>query len=245
MVADVFGLSGQVLDGAFRIDAAVGEGGFAVVYKGQHLHFDVPIAIKCLKVPPHFTSEARTQFLERFRNEARVLAKLGEHANIVGVYHFGVTTVGPDTEVPYLVMEWLTGEDLEQLLIRQREEGVDFSETGTVALLLPAVSAIALAHSRGVAHCDLKPANLFVATSKTGRRIQVLDFGIAKAMQEGERVTQIATRAASGFHAFSPGYGAPEQFFSKKFGATGPWTRRPRAWACADGVGIRSGTPGR
>lgn len=54
--------------------------------------------------------------------------------------------------------------------------------------------------------------------------LKVLDFGIAKAMQEGETATQLATRTSSGFSAFSPQYGAPEQFRAKRYGATGPWT---------------------
>ena len=63
-----------------------------------------------------------------------------------------------------------------------------------------------------------------VVQGRQGLTLKVLDFGIAKAMQEGETATRVQTRTSSGFSAFSPSYGAPEQFYGKKYGATGPWT---------------------
>ncbi|HEY4103232.1 MAG TPA: serine/threonine-protein kinase, partial [Polyangiaceae bacterium] len=223
MTADVFGLQGLVLDGAFRVEDVIGEGGFALVYRGHHIHFDIPIAIKCLKVPSHFTSEARSLFFERFRTEARMLARLAEHPNIVRAYHFGVASSARG-DVPYLVLEWLSGEDLEQFSERRRRASAPMSEADAIALLRPAVSAIAMAHQMSIVHCDIKPANLFLARGQEGVRMEVLDFGIAKAMQEGELATQLATKSSTGFRAFTPSYGAPEQFFSKRFGSTGPWT---------------------
>ncbi|MEI7895378.1 MAG: SUMF1/EgtB/PvdO family nonheme iron enzyme, partial [Myxococcales bacterium] len=93
-----------------------------------------------------------------------------------------------------------------------------------LATWLRAIDALALAHSLKLAHRDIKPANLFRAQTARGMKLKVLDFGIAKAMQEGETATQLSTRTSSGFSAFSPTYGAPEQFFAKRFGPTGPWT---------------------
>jgi formylglycine-generating enzyme required for sulfatase activity len=86
------------------------------------------------------------------------------------------------------------------------------------------VEAVALAHAEGIAHRDLKPGNLFLAQTRFGQKIKVLDFGIAKPLQEGERITQLSTRTASGFRPFSPNYGAPEQFWPERFGSTGKWT---------------------
>jgi serine/threonine-protein kinase len=212
-----FGLLGHALDGRYRVDAVVGEGGFGVVFRGHRLDFDVPIAIKCLKVPAHFTAAARELFLEKFRDEGRHLARLcRDHRSITNVFAFG-TAAG----VPYLVMEWLDGKDLEQIL---SERTAPFSEAEALAFIRPAVDALAFAHSLGVAHRDIKPANLLLADTARGQVLKVLDFGIAKAMSDGETATQVATRTSSGFSAFSPNYGAPEQFQSKKFGATGPWT---------------------
>jgi serine/threonine-protein kinase len=63
---DVFPLQGSLVDGKYRVDAPIGEGGFGVVYRGWHLGFDHAIAVKCLKVPPHFTEDAKRLFFERF-----------------------------------------------------------------------------------------------------------------------------------------------------------------------------------
>ena len=125
------------------------------------------------------------------------------------------------SSVPYLVLEWLQGQELEELL---SAAATTFDERSAVAMLRPAIEAIAVAHRMGIAHRDLKPANLFVTRTESRSTLKVLDFGIAKAMQEGETATQLATHTSSGFTAFSPQYGAPEQFLSKQFGPTGPWT---------------------
>ncbi|MCC6527979.1 MAG: serine/threonine protein kinase, partial [Polyangiaceae bacterium] len=219
---DVFGLLGTTIDGAYRVDGLVGEGGFGIVYRGFHLAFEHDVAVKCLKVPGHFTADAQRLFFEKFRDEGKLLSKLSSaHLAIVRVFHFGVAKSGSGALVPYLVLEWLDGRDLEAELAERR---APYGEREAVALLRPALEAIAIAHKMGIAHRDLKPANLFITRTPTGTTLKVLDFGIAKAMQEGETATRVATRTSSGFSAFSPQYGAPEQFFSKRYGATGPWT---------------------
>ncbi len=220
MLSDVFGLIGTTIKDQYRIDTVIGEGGFGIVYQGFHLSFEHPVAIKCLKVPAHFTINAKQLFFDKFREEGKLLSKLSNHPSIVRVFDFGVSKTTSGFEVPYLVLEWLNGRELGQMV---RERGA-FSEAEAIELLSPVVDAIAMAHSMGIAHRDLKPANLFVANTPRGTVIKVLDFGIAKAMQEGESATQITINTSSGFHAFSPQYGAPEQFRPKKFGPTGPWT---------------------
>ena len=214
---DPFNLVDTTIDRKYRVDELVGEGGFGLVYRAFHLSFGQPIAVKCLKVPPHFTIEAKKLFLDKFREEGKHLARL-RHDSIVRVFDFGIT---PDSQIPYLVLEWLTGEDLEQHLARRSQP---YSEQEALRFLRPAVDAIALAHRRGIAHRDMKPANIFLAATEDGIKLRVLDFGIAKAMQEGETATQLKTKTSSGFSAFSPQYGAPEQYRSKKYGPTGPWT---------------------
>ncbi|MBK8943278.1 MAG: peptidylprolyl isomerase [Polyangiaceae bacterium] len=101
------------------------------------------------------------------------------------------------------------------------------SPADAVALLRGALEGITFAHEQSppVAHRDLKPANVFVVVDpKRGAQTKVLDFGIAKAMQDGEKVTQLKSRTSSGFSAFSPSHGAPEQFRPKKYGETSPRT---------------------
>ncbi len=194
------------------------------MYRGWHLSFECPIAIKCLKIPPHFTTEAKGQFFESFRKEGQLLNKLSnKHPSVVRVYDFGVTGTYAGTDAPYLVLEWLSGVDLATEMARR---GRPYTEKEALLLLRPAVEAIAIAHGMNpaIAHRDLKPANLYLVRGDSDDSLKVLDFGIAKVMQEGDTATQLATRTSSGFSAFSPQYGAPEQFMSKRFGATGPWT---------------------
>ncbi len=221
---DIFDFVGQTLHDKYRIDAVVGEGGFGVVYKGFHLSFELPIAVKCLKVPGHFTPDARQLFLDRFREEGKHLATLSQHGSITRVYDFAVAASAGQQAVPYLVLEWLEGQDLEHILAARRAAGRPFSEHEAIQLVRPAIDALAFAHQHGIAHRDIKPANLFITKTARGEVIKVLDFGIAKVMQEGESATERQTRTTSGFRAFSPGYGAPEQFNASGFGGTGPWT---------------------
>lgn len=225
-MADPFGLVGEIIDARYRIDGVAGEGGFGVVYRAFHLGFKRPIAIKVLRVPSHFTTDARERFLEKFREEGQHLARLSlECLSIVRVFDFGVTKV-LELELPYLALEWLEGVDLRGYLDARVQNGLPaLDERQALTFLLPAVEALAVAHRLGIAHRDVKPHNLFYLGEVDGaHRIKVLDFGIAKAMQEGESATHYATRTASGFSAFSPQNAAPEQFRSKKFGPTGPWT---------------------
>jgi eukaryotic-like serine/threonine-protein kinase len=225
MVVDPLGLVGSVIENRYRVDELVGEGGFGIVYRGFHLGFELPVAVKCLKIPAHFTVAAREQFWHRLREEGRLLAKLAHHPAIVRAYDLGTVANAQGMAIHYLVLEWLAGKDLEHTLEgRKRAWAAPYDEREAMLLVRPVLEAISLAHSQGIAHRDLKPANLFLADSISGVAIKVLDFGIAKAMQEGESVSQLASNTSSGFSAFSPQYGAPEQFRSNKFGPSGPWT---------------------
>ena len=187
MTHDVFGLLGTTIDTRYRVDEVIGEGGFGVVYKGFHVRLGHPIAVKCLKVPPHFTPEAKNLFYDKFCEEGAFLSRLSEHPSIVRVFDLGLTPCPFGGKVPYLVLEWLDGAELEATLLEARRLGSPpMSEADAVALLRPAVDAMALAHSMKIAHRDLKPANLYQARTARGLVLKVLDFGIAKAMQEGD-----------------------------------------------------------
>lgn len=225
MGGDSFGLVGSTLDNRYRIDSVVGEGGFGVVYRGWHVAFGHAIAVKCLKVDARLDETARALFLRKFREEATFLSRLSQHPAIVRVFDLNVTSSPRVAEIPYLVLEWLDGVELERSLLDRRTRGLPpLAERDAIAMLRPVVDAIGLAHSLRIAHRDLKPANLFHTRVQGGSLLKVLDFGIAKSMNEGEIEAALSTRTSSGFSAFSPQYGAPEQFRSKRFGATGPWT---------------------
>ncbi len=221
---DSFQFVGTAIEDRYRVDAVIGEGGFGVVYRGFHLRLEHPIAIKCLKIPGHFTSEARELFLARFREEGRILIKLADAPGVPRIYDYGIAE-SRGQKVPFLVLEWLDGQTLEDSLRARRSSGLGgLSATEALYLFLPAVDAIALAHEHHIAHRDIKPPNMFLVRGSKGPTMKVLDFGIAKAMQEGEALAQAKTQTATSFRAFTPNYAAPEQFAPKRYGASGPWT---------------------
>ena len=137
---------GRVLDGRFRIDALLGEGGLGQVFRGTHLRLGRAVAIKVMHAHHVTRSELRT----RFDREARSLAKLA-HPNVVGVIDYGV-----DGELPFLVMDLLEGRTLEQAI----HEGLPGDRV--VPVFRDVLRAVAYAHGVGLVHRDLKPANVFL-----------------------------------------------------------------------------------
>lgn len=221
--ADPFGWAGATLDGKYRIDAVVGEGGFGVVYRGQHLGFGEPIAVKCLKLDDAIPEAKRKDFLRNFIVEGRLLYRLSSlDRNIVRAIDVGAATSPRGAWTPYLVLEWVHGKTLEDVLADRRARGLGgLSLAEAIALLDPVARALAVAHEEGVAHRDVKPGNLLVTELRSGLTIKVLDFGVAKVMSEAASATQATTGLSA--RAFSPPYAAPEQF-DARMGATGPWT---------------------
>ena len=221
--SDPFGLVGTVVDRQFRVDAAVGEGGFGVVYRGWHLALDQPVAIKALKIPEAHDARQQAALLAQFRDEAKISYVLSQATlNVVRTIDFGATSAPSGAWVPFAVLEWLDGETLAQELKRRRAQGLrGRTPAEALRLLEPAARALGLAHKRRVAHRDVKPGNVFLlAPSASGVTIKVLDFGIAKVMREG------STRSGAtvtGAMPFTPFYAAPEQL-DQRYGPTGPWT---------------------
>lgn len=223
---DPFGLLGQVLDGQFRIDAVVGEGGFSVVYRGEHVGLGEPIAIKCLKLQPQLGSALVESFIRRFRDEGRILYRLSQgHLHIVRSIASG-TTIAPATSsiVPYTVLEWLDGNSLAFDYEDRRARGLGGRSLAELTKLIDsAVDAVAYAHAQGVVHRDLNPGNLFLAKTREGPRAKVLDFGVAKVVSD--HAMELGPRAATfgSIRIFSPAYAAPEQF-DDSLGKIAPWT---------------------
>ena len=224
--ADPFGLVGQVLDGQFRVDRFVGEGGFSLVYRGTHLGLSEPIAIKCLKLPPALGSALVESFVHRFRDESRLHYKLSQgNLHVVRSIASG-TTIAPTTSalVPYTVLEWLEGRSLADEFVDRRTRGLRGRPLAEVVKLLDsAVDAVAYAHAQGVVHRDLNPGNLFLAKTAAGVRLKVLDFGVAKIMTDSAIAMGPTARTVGNVRMFAPAYGAPEQF-DETVGAIGPWT---------------------
>ena len=222
---DPFEWVGQTIDEQFTVEEVVGEGGFAVVYRGHHKGFDEKVAIKALKFPAKLGEAERAKFLESFQAEGKLLRKLSSaDAGIVQALDVGAATSPNGTWTPYLVLEWLEGETLEADLKARRANVAGRSLGEAIALLEPAARGLATAHALGVAHRDIKPANLFLKGGVGEKRsLKILDFGIAKVMTDSEDVMRSYEATGDSIHAFSPKYGSPEQF-DRRYGATGPWT---------------------
>lgn len=185
---------GEVIAGKYRLDKVAGEGGMGIVYLAEHLVLKQRVAIKVL-LPDAATSEAQ---VERFAREARAAAKINSE-HVARVLDAGSLTSG----APFLVMEYLEGCDLDELLELQKALPV----TEVVDYLLQALEGLAHAHAANIVHRDLKPANLFLACRPDGTSaIKVLDFGISKSQGKAE------DKRLTGQHVLgSPVYMSPEQ----------------------------------
>jgi serine/threonine protein kinase len=164
-------LIGNVLDGKYRIERQLGEGGMGAVYLATHLGTERPVALKV--IAPQFMKH--DEFVERFRREARAAGRL-RHPNVVDVTDFGFARVADD-QVAYLVMEYLDGCTLDEVLT----EETSLPLTWVIDILEQACSAVGEAHLQGIIHRDLKPDNIWLEPNRRGGyTVKVLDFGIAK-----------------------------------------------------------------
>jgi eukaryotic-like serine/threonine-protein kinase len=224
---DPYGLVGQVLDGQFRVDRPVGEGGFSVVYRGKHLGLGEPIAIKCLKLPPRLGSAIVENFVRRFRDESKIQYKLSQASLHVARTIAAGTAMAPSVNalVPFMVLEWLEGYPLSDELRARRGRGESGRPLADVVRLLdPVAEAIAVAHGMGVVHRDLNPSNIFMALDAAGNlRPKVMDFGVAKVVSDHALALGPRTATLNQLRLFTPPYGAPEQF-DDRVGPVGPWT---------------------
>ncbi|MBS2011926.1 MAG: protein kinase [Deltaproteobacteria bacterium] len=224
MSTDPFGLVGQVLDGQFRVDQLVGEGGFSIVYRGHHLGLNEPIAIKCLKLPAALGTSLVDTFVQRFRDESRILYRLSQgNLHVVRSIAAG-TTQAPATGalVPYMVLEWLDGRSLQtDFELRKGQKGRPLAEV--MRMFETAADGLAHAHAQGVIHRDLNPGNLFIAKTAAGEKMKVLDFGVAKIMHDSTLDIGPRAQTIGAIRIFAPAYGAPEQF-DDRIGQVGAWS---------------------
>lgn len=164
-------LTGQVLDGKYQMIRELGSGGMGSVYLATHLGTERPVAVKI--IAPQFMK--RAEFIERFRREARAAGRL-RHPNVVDVTDFGFAMMSGG-EVAYLVMEYLDGCTLGEILEEERNLPVSW----TLDILEQVSSAVNAAHEQGIIHRDLKPDNIWLEPNQRGGyTVKVLDFGIAK-----------------------------------------------------------------
>ncbi|CAN5328259.1 hypothetical protein BH09MYX1_BH09MYX1_44580 [soil metagenome] len=227
MIDDPLGLVGTKIEDKYQIESVVGEGGFAIVYRAQHLIFKRPVAIKAFRALSDFGPEERERLLQGFIQEGALLADLSERsAAILQARDIGTLTTSKGEWVPYMVLEWLEGITLEGLIEHEKTARIaPRTLDQAVKLLDSAAEGLALAHKRGVAHRDVKPANIFGLGDprSTDATVKLLDFGIAKVVQDAQKASGAFTKTSGTITSFTPAYGAPEQF-DRSHGSTGPWT---------------------
>ncbi len=186
--------TGDIVAGKYRIERVLGAGAMGVVVVATHVHLEQKVAIKFLLPEVAKSTEA----VARFAREARAAAKIqSEHVARV------LDVATHESGVPYMVMEYLEGRDLEQT----REEHGSLPVEKVVDYVLQALEALAEAHVAGIVHRDLKPANMFLARRADGSSVvKILDFGISKlASDKSAKLTHESAQMGS------PLYMSPEQ----------------------------------
>jgi serine/threonine-protein kinase len=194
---------GTVLAGKYRVEKLLGEGGMGWVVEATHMHLEQRVALKFMHAK---NMEEHPDAVARFIREARAAARI-QSEHIARVFDVGTL----DNGAPYLVMEYLEGQDLEGLLRKRKKLPIE----EVVSYALQACEGLAEAHAKGIVHRDLKPANLFLARTTDGSvRVKLLDFGISKLAPSGggPDAGMTSTQALMG----SPLYMSPEQLRSSK-----------------------------
>ena len=184
---------GHVL-GNYRLIRKLGEGGVGSVYEGEHVRLGRKMALKVLH-----PDVASAETIARFFNEARAVNEI-KHPNILDVEDF----VTADTGEHYLIMELLVGEDLRTVISR---DGL-LSPSRVTKIGEQVASALAAIHRAGIVHRDLKPDNIYLIQKDGEELIKLLDFGIAKFLDEKQGLTR------DGMTMGTPEYMAPEQILT-------------------------------
>lgn len=168
---------GSVIGGRYRLTRHIAAGGMGRVWEAHDDVLDRYVAVKVLH--PQFSGD--TEFVGRFRAEAKMTARV-QHANVAQVYDYGDITEDSSQPLSYLIMEFVRGEALSEVLRRTAR----LSEEHTLDVLEQTARALQAAHDLGLVHRDIKPGNIMITPSG---QVKLTDFGIAKAMGEAA-VTQ-------------------------------------------------------
>jgi serine/threonine protein kinase len=188
--------TGEVIDGKYQIEKLLGEGGMGAVAKATHILRRAPVALKFMS--PNVISVSGA--VERFLNEG-VAASQIDSDNVVHVFDVGKLSNG----APYLVMEYMEGHDLAEVIAREGHPGLEVERA--VYFIVQALRGLQVAHDAGIIHRDMKPSNCFVV-NKEGEPdfVKLLDFGISK-VGTGKSASLTQTNSALG----TPLYMSPEQ----------------------------------
>ena len=187
---------GSLLAGKYRLGALIGSGAFGSVYRARHVDLARDVAVKVLLTAARSSPDA----LARFQREGIAACRV-KHPNAVAVTDFGVTADG----AAFLVMELLEGHSLHD----EMKQVGHFAAPRAAEILTPLCAALAEAHAAGIVHRDIKPGNVFLQRNLRGETVKVLDFGIAKMVDEDARAGNLTV---DGGILGTPAYMAPERF---------------------------------
>ena len=204
-----FPSTGEIFEDTYRIEAILGSGGFARVYRAIEVGLERPVALKILR-PPVNTSQSDSQrdtyletLMERFQREAMMLSRL-RSPYTVNLYKYGKTQDG----LLYMALEYIDGLSLAEIL----RSGKPIAPFRVVKILKQVLSSLHEAHSLGMLHRDLKPANIMVFEhlGETDQ-VKLLDFGIAKLVRDAPTGEPQQDLTSDGTLIGTPRYMAPEQ----------------------------------
>lgn len=189
-----------VLEGKYHLECRLGQGGMGVVYKARHAYLKTQLAIKII-LPDLVGNDP--QLVTRFRQEALAAAAI-RHQNVVAVTDYGVV----NGTLPFLVMEYVEGESLHDLLAREKSLSPEYA----LDLMTAICAGVGAAHHQGIVHRDLKPLNIMICSDKPSlsQAVKILDFGLAK-IKSGELLGSFIQAQTTGLMG-SPYYMAPEQW---------------------------------
>lgn len=193
---------GDIIAGKYQVEDILGQGGLGVVVAAVHLALRQRVAVKFLLPAGMSVPGARERFLREAQAAAAIQSEHVTRVLDIGTFHTGA---------PYIVLEYLSGVDLGQMLKARGRLPIPEA----IDLVLQTCEAIGEAHALGIVHRDVKPQNLFVIHRAGAPFIKVLDFGLAKVALEADEASQ-ARLTATGLVIGSPQYMSPEQFQSLK-----------------------------
>ncbi len=189
-----------VLEGKYHLESRLGQGGMGVVYKARHAYLKTQLAIKII-LPDLVGNDP--QLVTRFRQEALAAAAI-RHQNVVAVNDYGVI----NGQIPFLVMEYVEGESLHDMLARENK----LDPEKAFEVMSAICHGVGAAHHQGIVHRDLKPLNIMICTDRPNisQAVKILDFGLAK-IKSGELLGSFIQAQTTGLMG-SPFYMAPEQW---------------------------------
>ena len=203
----------------YTIESVIGHGGFGIVYRARHDELGIVVAIKeylpielavrqgaTVRARSDADSQSYEEGLKRFRDEARALIQFHSHPNIVSCREYFRSN-----GTAYLVMEFVDGQSLAQVLASREAEGAPFEESDLLAVMVPLLEGLDYVHSAWILHRDIKPSNILIR--RRDERPVLIDFGAAK---------QLVANRSKSMAPYTEGYAALEQVANA--GELGPWT---------------------